>query len=83
MAEKETIEEIYSKVLPPDSIVQLLMPLNQVAHAGLTPEEGFLLSRIDGSWDVQIDLSVTPIKEVDALRLMRKLVERGIIGVKQ
>ena len=51
-AEKETIEEI-SKVLPPDSVVQLLIPLNQVAHAGLTPEEGFLLSRIDGSWDVR------------------------------
>ncbi len=80
-AEKETIDEI-SKVLPPDSVVQLLIPLNQVAHAGLTPEEGFLLSRIDGSWDVRSILSVTPIKEVDALRLMRKLVDRGIIGTK-
>jgi hypothetical protein len=80
-AEKETIEDI-SKVLPPDSVVQLLIPLNQVAHAGLTPEEGFLLSRIDGSWDVRSILSVTPIKEVDALRLMRKLVDRGIIGTK-
>jgi hypothetical protein len=80
-AEKETIDEI-SKVLPPDSVVQLLIPLNQVAHAGLTPEEGFLLSRIDGSWDVRSILSVTPIKEVDALRLMRKLIDRGIIGTK-
>jgi Domain of unknown function (DUF4388) len=79
--EKETIDDI-SKVLPPDSVVQLLIPLNQVAHAGLTPEEGFLLSRIDGSWDVRSILSVTPIKEVDALRLMRKLVDRGIIGTK-
>ena len=83
IAEKEAVEEIYSKVLPPESIVQLLMPFNQVAHAGLTPEEGFLLSRIDGSWDVRSILSVTPIKEVDALRLMKKLLERGIIGVKQ
>jgi hypothetical protein len=82
-AEKEAVEEIYSKVLPPESVVQLLMPFNQVAHAGLTPEEGFLLSRIDGSWDVRSILSVTPIKEVDALRLMKKLMERGIIGVKQ
>jgi hypothetical protein len=80
-AEKETIDDI-SKVLPPDSVVQLLIPLNQVAHAGLTPEEGFLLSRIDGSWDVRSILSVTPIKEVDALRLMRKLIDRGIIGTK-
>ncbi|MCI0412994.1 DUF4388 domain-containing protein [bacterium] len=80
-AEKESIDEI-SKVLPPDSVVTLMIPLNQVAHAGLTPEEGFLLSRIDGSWDVNSILSVTPLKEVDVLRLMKKLVDRGIIGVK-
>jgi hypothetical protein len=81
-AEEEAVQEIYNKFLSPDSVIQLLIPLNQVAHAGLTPEEGFLLSRIDGSWDVRSILSVTPMKEVDALRLMKKLIDRGIIGTK-
>jgi hypothetical protein len=81
-AEAEAVQEIYSKSLSPDSVVQLLIPLNQVSHAGLTPEEGFLLSRIDGSWDVKSILSVTPMKEVDVLRLIKKLIDRGIIGTK-
>jgi hypothetical protein len=80
-AEEETIREIYS-VLLPDKVVELLIPLNQVAHAGLTPEEGFLLSRIDGTWTLRNILTVTPIKEIDALRLMKKLLERGIIGLR-
>jgi hypothetical protein len=68
-------------LLPPGRVVKVLIPLNQFAHAGLTPEEGFMLSRIDGNWDIAAILSVTPMKEVDALRLMKKLVERGIIGI--
>lgn len=80
-AEEETTREIYS-VLSADKTVQLLIPQNQIAHAGLTPEEGFLLSRIDGTWTLRNILTVTPIREVDALRLMKKLLERGIIGLK-
>jgi hypothetical protein len=80
-AEREAIREINSNLLPPEKVVKVLIPLSQFAHAGLTPEEGFMLSRIDGNWDIGAILSVTPMKEVDALRLMKKLLERGIIGV--
>lgn len=80
-AEREAIREINSVLLPPGKKVKVLIPLNQFAQAGLTPEEGFMLSRIDGSWDIASILSVTPMKEVDALRLMKKLVDRGIIGI--
>ena len=80
-AEKETIREITETILPQGRVVKVLIPLNQFAHAGLTPEEGFMLSRIDGNWDIGAILSVTPMKEVDALRLMKKLLDRGIIGI--
>lgn len=78
-AEKKAVEYIYANVLPADKSILLAKPLDQVAHAGLTPEEGFLLSRIDGTWDVRSILSVTPIKEYDALRLLKRLLDRGII----
>jgi len=79
-AEKETIREIYSKVLPAEKTLEIAIPMDQVAGARLTPEEGFLLSRIDGSWTVRSILSVTPMKEVEALRLLKKLFERGIVS---
>jgi Domain of unknown function (DUF4388) len=78
-AEKEAVAYIYANVLPADKNILLAKPLDQVSHAGLTPEEGFLLSRIDGTWDVRSILSVTPIKEYDALRLLKRLLDRGII----
>jgi Domain of unknown function (DUF4388) len=80
-AERETIRQLTSVLLQSGKVVKVLIPLNQFAHAGLTPEEGFMLSRIDGTWDINAILSVTPMKEVDALRLMKKLLDRGIIGI--
>jgi len=82
LAEKGTLVEIYSRVLPPDKVLQLLIPLEQIASVHLTPQEGFLLSRIDGHWDIRSILSITPMKEVDALRLIKRLVDRGIVGIK-
>jgi hypothetical protein len=81
-AEKETVRDIYTRVLPPERPLKLLVPFDQLSSLRLTPEEGFILSRIDGSWDVRSILSVTPLKEVDALLLIKKLLDRGIIGIK-
>jgi hypothetical protein len=78
--EKETIQHLYAKAVPPEKVLKLLTPLAEIPHAELTPEEGFLLSRIDGTWDVRSILSVTPMKEVDTLRLLRRLVDRGLVG---
>lgn len=78
--EKETIQHLYARAVPPEKVLKLLKPLHEIPYAELTPEEGFLLSRIDGSWDVRSILSVTPMKEVDTLRLLRRLVDRGLIG---
>lgn len=77
-AERETIREL-SKEIPPEKILRLKVPLSDISFSKLTPEEGFLLSRIDGSWDVRSILSVTPIKELEALRLLKKFLDRGII----
>jgi hypothetical protein len=79
-AERETIRDI-SKLLPPEKILRLKVPLSDISFSKLTPEEGFLLSRIDGTWDVRSILSVTPMKELDALRLLKKFLDRGIISV--
>lgn len=79
-AERETVRDI-SKLLPPEKILRLKVPLSDISFSKLSPEEGFLLSRVDGTWDVRSILSVTPMKELDALRLLKKFLERGLIMV--
>jgi hypothetical protein len=47
----------------------------------LSPEEGFLVSRVNGSWDLRSIISISPLREVDALRAFKKLRERGILDL--
>ena len=82
-AEKDTIREMYGKHLPPDKIPHVTIPFEELGTVQLTPQEGFILSRLDGIWDVRSIVSITPIKEVEALRLLKGLMDRGIIGLKE
>ena len=41
-----------------------------------------MLSRINGSWDIQSILSICPFREADCLRMIKKLMERGIVEIK-
>jgi hypothetical protein len=46
----------------------------------LGPQEGFVLSRINGEWDIQSVLSICPFREADSLRMIKRLLDNGIIG---
>jgi hypothetical protein len=41
----------------------------------------FLLSRINGTWDLKSIIDISPLSEVDALRLMKRLLDRGLIDI--
>src|SRR5512134_2765683 len=65
------------------------VPLNKVPHltvdmAALTREnfdshEGFVLSRVNGDWDVQSILKLCPMTEEDALLIFARLLDRKLI----
>ena len=48
----------------------------------LTPQEYFMLSRIDGTWNVKAVIQVAPIQEVEALRTLKRMREKGIIELR-
>ena len=82
-AEKDTIRDMYGQHLPPDKIPHVVVPFEELGQVQLTPQEGFILSRLDGIWDVRSIVSITPMKEVEALRLLKRLIDRGIVGLKE
>ena len=47
-----------------------------------TPEEGFIVSRINGIWNVQSIIKVSPIPEFHALRILKRLEQERIISLK-
>ena len=49
---------------------------------GLGPQECFLMSLLDGESDVRSILWVAPLREVDLLRTLRQLLDRGVIEMR-
>jgi hypothetical protein len=80
-AEKKFVQQIYqSGLLFPDTVARILVSPEQLEHERLGPQEGFLLSRINGESDIESILSVCPFREADSLRMIKKLWDGGIIG---
>ena len=60
------------------------VPVLRVDYATLTqetfdPQEGFVLSRVNGQWDVKSILKLCPMAEQDALLIFARLLEREVI----
>ncbi len=81
VAEEHFIERAYIHYLPAKKIPVLKQPLESLIDQDLSPEEVFLVSRVNGSWDLKSIISISPLREVDALRALKKLRERGIIDL--
>jgi len=46
------------------------------------PEEGFVLSRINGQWDIRSLLKLVPMPEEDVLLIFSRLLDRQVIELK-
>ncbi|RLE18574.1 MAG: hypothetical protein DRJ14_03335 [Acidobacteria bacterium] len=64
-----------------EAIPQLACSLNDLANQNLSPEEGFLVSRINGKWDINSIIKISPIPEERAKIIFAELIARGIITV--
>lgn len=80
-AEAAFTEQISRSVLPPEAVPRLNRPLEEVTSENMKPEEFFLLSRIDGSWDVKSIIDIAPMREAEALRVLKRLLQQGVIRV--
>jgi hypothetical protein len=82
-AEAAFIEKAYRHYLPPAKVVALTKSMQSLTAERLSPTEFFLLSRIDnGTWDVRSIIQITPLREVDVLRTLKKMRENGVIELR-
>jgi hypothetical protein len=82
-AEQKFIRHVYENGgISPRSVPQLRVSPTDLTNEQIDPQEGFVLSRINGSWDIQSILSICPFREADCLRMIKKLIERDIIEIK-
>ena len=70
------------KTIPLDRVPMLLADFVALTRERLDPQEGFVLSRVNGEWDVQSILKLCPMAEEDALLIFSRLLERKLIALK-
>ena len=78
-AEKKFIAHVYSEI-PKTGVPKILLSPKELADKGIGPQDGFVLSRINGDWDIQSVLSICPFREADTLLMIKGLWDKGIIG---
>ncbi|HEX2225216.1 MAG TPA: DUF4388 domain-containing protein [Thermoanaerobaculia bacterium] len=61
------------------SVPKLLATMEQITSSKLSPHEGFMLTRINGSYDIQSILKITPMPQLDALLIFWKLQQQGFV----
>lgn len=78
-AEENFLAKVYREEFPSDLIPVLARPLEELTGEALRPEEFFLLSRLDGHWGVRDIVEIAPMREVETVKVLRRLVRRGLI----
>jgi predicted NAD-dependent protein-ADP-ribosyltransferase YbiA (DUF1768 family) len=79
-AEDQLLKQMYTAPLLPNAVPRVLISEDGLTDQQLGPQEGFLLSRMNGEWDVSSILSICPFRELDSLRMIKTLLDRGIIN---
>jgi hypothetical protein len=65
--------------VPLDKIPTLMMGSVALSREKFDSHEGFVLSRVNGQWDVRSILKLCPMAEEEALTIFLRLVERKVI----
>jgi hypothetical protein len=79
LAEEGLSQAYFRDVVPLHTVLELAVPLDRLYKENLSPEEGYMASRVDGTWDISSILKVSPIGEREALRAIQRLLDRGIL----
>ena len=79
-AETVIINELKTAGVGDAKVPRVSKPFEDLTTMNFTPNEGFLLSRINGTWDIGSLVKISPIREADALLIFHKLWKDGIIA---
>jgi serine/threonine protein kinase len=70
------------KKVPREGVPVVRIPLEELEQLSITPQEGFVLSRISGDWDIRSILKICPLGELEVLKIIKGLLDKRIIELK-
>lgn len=79
-AEAAIVSDLRTQGLHDSRIPTVAKSFDDIAKMNFTPNEGFMLSRVNGQWDIGSLIKISPIREPDALLIFYRLWKDGIIA---
>ncbi len=65
--------------IPVTGVPRVRVDFQTLTRETLDPQEGFVLSRVNGQWDIQSILKLCPMGEEEALLIFARLLDRNLI----
>ncbi len=62
-----------------DKIPEIALPISKLTTRPFSPQEGFVLSRVNAQWDVKSIMKISPMKELEVLMIFQKFLKDGVI----
>ena len=81
-AHEVILGELRRQGLQETKIPYVSKPIEEITQMNFSPNEGFILSRINGQWNIGSLIKISPIRETDAMLIFHKLWKDGIITLK-
>ena len=66
--------------IPLEKVPRLKVTLLALSKLDLDPQEGFVLSRVNGTWDVDSIIKICPMNSTDVLLIFKRLLDAKLIS---
>jgi hypothetical protein len=78
-AHRKIVAAVHGLKLNDSLVLQLAIPASDLTNLTCSPQEGFLLSRINGSYSLGEILKMVPGSELENRLLVNNLLQRGVV----
>ncbi len=78
-AEAAILSDLRRQGMTETRVPRVIKALEEITQMNFSPNEGFILSRINGQWDLGSLIKISPIREPDAMLIFFKLWKENII----
>jgi uncharacterized protein DUF4388 len=79
-AEAVILADLYHQGITDAKVPRISKPISEITEMNFTPNEGFILSRINGQWNLGALMKISPIRESEAMLIFYKLWREGVIA---
>lgn len=80
-AENGLLGHMRAQMVDTPRVPRLAVPVAKLKELQLSPQERYLLSRIDGTRDIKAIIRVSPIRELEALKCFMAFIGQGLVNV--